>query len=141
MKDLETSSDGKSEKSSKKKSNARFKLSDTDISLYSFPLSENTSMTSSPECSVDGDSDDFNSSFQKTFRSQSVDRTVKSSLHKLIKLKNSNDHPIEHQRMRERKSMKTKYEKDAIKVSIMSQLPDDIETLKKIQDFLLQSIQ
>jgi hypothetical protein len=137
---LETSSDGKSEKSSKKKSNARFKLSDTDISLYSFPLSENTSMTSSPECSVDGDSDDFNSSFQKTIRSQSVDRTVKSSLHKLIKLKNSNEYPIEHQRMRERKSMKTKCEKDAIKVSIISQLPDDIETLKKIQDFL-QSIQ
>jgi hypothetical protein len=141
MKDLETSSDGKSDKS-KKKGKARFKLSDTDkdISLYSFPLSENTSMTSSPECSVDGDSDDFNSSFQKTFRSQSVDRTVKSSLHRLIKLKNSNDNPIELQRMRERKSMKTKFEKDAIKVSIISQLPDDIETLKKIQDFL-QSIQ
>jgi hypothetical protein len=145
LKDIESSSDGRSDKSmgSKKKSKNRFKMSDTDINQYSFPMvNENISMPSSPEHSVDGDSDEhFHTAFQKTIRSQSVDRSGKNSLQKLIKLKNSTENPIELQKTRERKSLKLKNDKDSIKMSIINQLPDDVETLKKIHDYLTQLTQ
>jgi hypothetical protein len=140
FKDLETLSENKSDKSSKEKEKEKKKKprrsSDTDYSqdvrdstTWDFERSSIASLTSSPEHTYnDLELDDIHYIPEK--RSE---RPHGKSFHKLIKLKNTNESPIGSHK---KGVFKTKNERDTMKMSIINSLPDDVETLRKIQDFI-----
>jgi hypothetical protein len=139
FKDLDTLSDNKSDKSSKEKEKKKKirRFSDTDYSqdardsTWDIDRTSIASLNSSPEHSFIEDLE-LDDSQYGSYEKSSKDRNGKS-LHKLIKLKNTLESPIVGSN---KKGFKSKNEKDSIKMSIINSLPDDIETLRKIQNFI-----
>jgi hypothetical protein len=136
LKDIETLSENKSDKSSKEKEKDKKKKShrssDSDFSqdlqdstTWEF---ERSSFASSPRLSsTDPELDDIQC-FPIPERRRK--RSKGKSFLQLINLKNYS--PLNSQI----KEDNSKNERDTMKMSIINSLPDDVETLRKIQEFI-----
>jgi hypothetical protein len=130
FKDLETLSENKSDKSSKekdeKKKSLRSSGSDCSQDVQDSTTWERSSFTSSEISSKDPELDDI----QYCTIPKRRKRSKGKSFLQLINLKNKS--PLSSQI----KEVNSKNERDTMKMSIINSLPDDVETLRKIQEFI-----